>query len=150
MVDKPVATWGFQFWYKGWKCQYYGSQSVTLKHDQISYIHFLRCILGARGSVVGWCTMLQAGRSTVRVPDEVNFFDLPYPSSRTMALGLTLPPTKICTSFPGDEKRPARRAEPLAAIYEPNVWQLWKPQPHTTAFSTWYTYQITRIRPPEI
>jgi hypothetical protein len=28
---------------------------------------------GARGSVVGWGTMLQAGRSPVRVSDEVDF-----------------------------------------------------------------------------
>jgi hypothetical protein len=30
-------------------------------------------ILGARGSVVGWGTMLQTGRSPVRVPDKVDF-----------------------------------------------------------------------------
>jgi hypothetical protein len=42
--------------------------------------------------------MLQAGRFPVRVPDEVNFFNLPNPSSRTMALGSTQPLTKI---FPG-------------------------------------------------
>jgi hypothetical protein len=33
--------------------------------------------------------MLQAGRSPVRVQDEVDFFNLPNPSSRTIALGLT-------------------------------------------------------------
>jgi hypothetical protein len=32
--------------------------------------------------------MLQAGRSPVRVPDEVDFFNLPNPSSRTMAPGV--------------------------------------------------------------
>jgi hypothetical protein len=32
--------------------------------------------------------MLQAGRSPVRVPDEVEFFNLPNPSSRTMDLGV--------------------------------------------------------------
>jgi hypothetical protein len=35
---------------------------------------------GARGSVVGWGTMLQAGRSTVRVLDEVEFFKPHYGS----------------------------------------------------------------------
>jgi hypothetical protein len=30
---------------------------------------------GTRGSLVGWCTM----------PNDVNFFSLPNPSSRTMA-----------------------------------------------------------------
>jgi hypothetical protein len=66
--------------------------------------------------------MLQAGRSPVRVPDEVDFFNLPNLSSRTVALGSTQPPTKISTrKRSGGKKRPARRADNLAAIYEPNV-----------------------------
>jgi hypothetical protein len=66
--------------------------------------------------------MLQAGRSPVRVPDEVDFFNLPNPSSRTMALGLTQPLTEISTrNFPGGKKRPARRPDKLTAISEPNV-----------------------------
>jgi hypothetical protein len=66
--------------------------------------------------------MLQAGRSPVRVPDEVDFFNLPNPSSRIMALGSTQPLTEISTrKLPGGKKRPARRADNLAAIYEPNV-----------------------------
>jgi hypothetical protein len=35
--------------------------------------------------------MLQAGRLPVRVPDEVDFFDLPNRSNRTMALGSSQP-----------------------------------------------------------
>jgi hypothetical protein len=66
--------------------------------------------------------MLQAGRSPVRVPDEVNIFNLPNPSSRTMALGSTQPLTEMSTrNLPGGKKRPARRADKLAAIYEPNI-----------------------------
>jgi hypothetical protein len=66
--------------------------------------------------------MLQAGRSPVRVPDEVDFFNLPNPSSRTMALGSTQPLTEMSTrKLPGGKKRPVRRADSLAAIYEPNV-----------------------------
>jgi hypothetical protein len=66
--------------------------------------------------------MLQAGRSPVRVPDEVDFFNLPNPSSRTMALGSTRPLTEMSTrNFPGGKKRPARKADNLAAIYEPKV-----------------------------
>jgi hypothetical protein len=65
--------------------------------------------------------MLQAGRSSVRVP-EVDFFNLPNPSSRTMALGSIQPLTEMSTKkLPGGKKRPARRADNLAAIYEPNV-----------------------------
>jgi hypothetical protein len=79
-------------------------------------------IFGARGSVVGWGIMLQAGRSPVRVPDEVDFFILPNPSSCTMALGSTQPLTKMSTrNLPGGKKRPAPRADNLAAICEPNV-----------------------------
>jgi hypothetical protein len=66
--------------------------------------------------------MLQAGSSPVRVPDEVDFFNLPNPSSRTMALGSTQPLTKMgTTNLPGGKERPARRARNLAAICEPNV-----------------------------
>jgi hypothetical protein len=79
---------------------------------------------GARGSVVGWGTMLQAGRSPVRVPDEVDFFNLPNPSSRTTALGSTQPRTKMSTrNLPGGKKLPARRADNLPTICEPNIWK---------------------------
>jgi hypothetical protein len=63
--------------------------------------------------------MLQTGRSPVQVPNEVEFFN---PSNRTMALGLTQPLTKMSTrNLPGGKKRPARRADNLAAICEPIV-----------------------------
>jgi hypothetical protein len=77
-----------------------------------------------RGSVVGWGTMLQAGRSRDRIPDEVDFFNLPNPSSRTMALGSTQPLTEMSTrNIPGDEGRPARKADNLTAICEPIVYK---------------------------
>jgi hypothetical protein len=58
----------------------------------------------------------------VRVPDDVDFFNLPNPSSRTMALGLTQPLTEMSTrNLPGGKKRPVCRADNLAVIYEPNV-----------------------------
>jgi hypothetical protein len=43
--------------------------------------------------------MLQAGRSPVKVPDEVSFFNLPNPSRRSMALGSTQPLTKMSTGI---------------------------------------------------
>jgi hypothetical protein len=52
---------------------------------------------GARGSVVGWGTMLQAGRSRVRVPMRWIFINWPNPSSRNMALGSTQPLTETST-----------------------------------------------------
>jgi hypothetical protein len=66
--------------------------------------------------------MLQAGRSPVRVPDEVNFFNSPNPSSPTMALESTQPLTEMSTrNLPGGKKRPACKAYNLAAICELNV-----------------------------
>jgi hypothetical protein len=66
--------------------------------------------------------MLQARRSPVQVPDEVNFFNLRNPSSRTMALESTQPLTEMSTrNLAGGKKRPARRADNLAAICVPNV-----------------------------
>jgi hypothetical protein len=66
--------------------------------------------------------MLQVGRLPVRAPEEVDFFSLPYPSSRTMALGSTQPLTEMSTrNLPGGKKRPARMADNLAVICEPNV-----------------------------
>jgi hypothetical protein len=66
--------------------------------------------------------MLGAGRSPARVPDKVDFFNLPNLSSRTMALGSTQPLTEMSTrNLPGCKKRPAHGADDLAAICEPNV-----------------------------
>jgi hypothetical protein len=64
--------------------------------------------------------MLQAGKSPVRVPDEV--YNLHNSSSRTMALGSTQPLTEMKTrNLPGGKKRRSRRADNLTAIYEPIV-----------------------------
>jgi hypothetical protein len=66
--------------------------------------------------------VLQAGRSPDRVPNEVDFLNLSNPSSRTMALGSNQPLREITTrNVPGGKKRPTRRADNLAAIYEPNI-----------------------------
>jgi hypothetical protein len=66
--------------------------------------------------------MLKAERSPIRVQDEVNIFNLPRVSGRTMVLGSTQPLTEMSTrKFRGGKKRPARRADNLAAVYEPNV-----------------------------
>jgi hypothetical protein len=66
--------------------------------------------------------MLQAGRSPVRVLDEVDFFNLPNPSNCTMALGSTQPLTEMSTrNFHGSKKLPTCRADNLATIYELNA-----------------------------
>jgi hypothetical protein len=57
-----------------------------------------RGIIGARGSVVCWGTMLEAGRSPVRFPmRSLNFFNFPNPSSCNMALGSIQPLTEMST-----------------------------------------------------
>jgi hypothetical protein len=54
--------------------------------------------------------------------DEVEFFNLSNPSSHTMALGSTQPLTEMSSrNLPVGKKRPVRRADNLAAIFEPNV-----------------------------
>jgi hypothetical protein len=57
--------------------------------------------MGECGSVVD--TVLQAGRSWVRVPmRSLDLFNLPNPSSRTVALGSTQPLTEMSTGhLPG-------------------------------------------------
>jgi hypothetical protein len=54
---------------------------------------FSKLLWSPRIRVVRWGTTLEAGSSPVRVQDEVDFFNLPNPSSRTMVLGSTQPLT---------------------------------------------------------
>jgi hypothetical protein len=75
----------------------------------------------ARNSVVGWGTMLQAGRSPVRVPDKViGFFNWPSPSRRTTALGSTQLLTEMSTrNLPGAKDAAGAKDDNLTAICEP-------------------------------
>jgi hypothetical protein len=98
--------------------------SCNVNVPQIWITNIYLVVMGARGSVVGWGTRLQAGRSPVRVPDEVDFFNIPNPSSRSMALGSTQPLTEMGTrNLAGGKKQPAHRTDNLAAICESNVWK---------------------------
>jgi hypothetical protein len=70
-------------------------------------------------SPLSW--LIQIILEPVRVPYEVDFFSLSTPSSRTMALESTQPLTEMSTrNLPVGKKLPARRADNLAAICEPN------------------------------
>jgi hypothetical protein len=94
---------------------FYKSLNLFLEHYNLEGVH---------GSIVGWGTTLQAGRSRDRILDEVDFFNLPNPSSRTIALGSTQPLTEMSTrNIPGGEGRPARKADNLTAICEPIVYK---------------------------
>jgi hypothetical protein len=97
---------------------------------------------GARDSVFGWGTILQAGRSRVRFPmRSLNFFNWPNPSSRTMALGSTQPLTEMSTkNLPGSKGWPEHKADNLTAICKPTVYKMWEPRRFTTlrAFTACY------------
>jgi hypothetical protein len=62
--------------------------------------------------------MLQAGRLRVRVlMRSLNFFNLPNPSSCTMALGFTQPLTETSTRrYSGGKVRPACQADNLTEL----------------------------------
>jgi hypothetical protein len=64
--------------------------------------------------------MLQARKSQVQFPMRpLDFFNLPNPSSRTIALGSTQPLIGMCTRHPpGGKGWPARKADNLTAICE--------------------------------
>jgi hypothetical protein len=61
--------------------------------------------------------MLQTGRSPIRVPEEVDFFNLPDPSSSNMVLGSTQPLKEMSSRiFPGDKGRPTLKADKITTI----------------------------------
>jgi hypothetical protein len=68
----PSVLWGNSFHFSLLSFIF---SSMKKKVPSSVLLHpFLILDLYARGSVVGWGTMLQAGRSPVRVPDKVDFF----------------------------------------------------------------------------
>jgi hypothetical protein len=73
--------------------------------------------IGVRGSVAGWGTMLQAGRSRVSFPiRSLTFFSWPNHSSRTMTLGSTQHLTEMNTrNLPGGKGRSARKPNNFTA-----------------------------------
>jgi hypothetical protein len=64
--------------------------------------------------------MLQALKSRVQVSMRWNFFNVPNPSSCTMALESTQPLTEMSTrNFHGGKERPAHKADNFTAMCEP-------------------------------
>jgi hypothetical protein len=57
------------------------------------------------------------------IPNEITeYFNLPNPSSRPMALGSTQPLTEMSTrNLPGGKRRPVRKADNLTATCAPIV-----------------------------
>jgi hypothetical protein len=96
--------------------------SFSTFHD---WLHILTCKsiatqflrapyrLWVRGSVDGWGTMLQAGRSRGLESRWGGFFNLPNPSSLTVALGSTQPLVEMSTrNIPGGTERPPTTSPP--------------------------------------
>jgi hypothetical protein len=104
----------------------------------------------ARGSVVGWGNMLQAGSSLVRVPDEVDFLNLSNPSSSTMALGSTQPLTEMSTrNFPGGKTLPpsmSRMSENVGASTPRNPKGLHGLYRENFTLTTWGTHFLCECR----
>jgi hypothetical protein len=75
--------------------------------------------MGARGSVVGWGTMLQAVRSRVRVPMKWNF--LSFQPHYGPGVDSASNRNEYQEPSWGGKERPARKAENLTAICEPIV-----------------------------
>jgi hypothetical protein len=66
--------------------------------------------------------MLQAERFADSSSDKVDFFSLPNPSRRSMALWSSQPLTEMSTrNHPGGKGRPAHKSGNLTAICEPIV-----------------------------
>jgi hypothetical protein len=87
----------------------------------------LHDVIGAHNIIVGWGTMLQAGRSWVLfLMRSLDFFNWPNPSSRSMALGSTQPLTEMSTRNIHVGKGWLARKADLTAIWEPRrlttVW----------------------------
>jgi hypothetical protein len=78
---------------------------------------------GARGSVVGWGIITQAGRARVRFPIRLlNFLvDLMLPDVLWSWGRLSLQHKWFITSLPGCKGRPASKTDNFTAICEPSV-----------------------------
>jgi hypothetical protein len=77
-------------------------------------------------SYVGLCIPTKQDATSRKVagssPSEMDIFNSPNPSSRTMALGSTQPLTEMSTrNLPGGKGRSARKVGDLTAICEPIV-----------------------------
>jgi hypothetical protein len=73
----------------------------------LAFSDFMPFLSYVRGSVVGWGTMLQAGRSRDRFSIRLLIFfsDWSNPFSRTLALGSTRPLTEMRTrNLPGGQR----------------------------------------------
>jgi hypothetical protein len=129
-----------------WNSCWWQSRSIFLLiwwcPNQLMLWYTYHSYKGARRSVVGWGTTLQAGRSRDQIPMRWIFFNLPNPSSHTMALGSTQRLTEMSSrNILGIFLRV--KADNCTAIYEPIVWKMWEPQHLTTLWASTACYRDT-------
>jgi hypothetical protein len=90
---------------------------------------------GARGSVVGWRTMLQAWRSRVRFPMRSLYFiklTSPFQPHYGPQVDSASKINEYQESSWGGKERPVREADKFTAICEPTVYKMWGPRSLTT------------------
>jgi hypothetical protein len=135
-VSRRFPTSAARFLSQVWSCEIFGGQSGI----GIGFLRVLRFPLpilipptaphSSSYIIWGWLSRPNNGRSTGLVSPHpkkliyiyIGFFNLPNPSSRTMALGSTQPPTESSTrNLYRGKGRPACKADNLTAICEPVV-----------------------------
>jgi hypothetical protein len=89
--------------------------------------------------------MPHTGMSRVSIPAGViGFFNWPNPTSRIMAAAWTQPLTEMSTrNLPGGKGRPARKFDNLTAIYEPIVYEIWKPRRPINVWASTACYNVS-------
>jgi hypothetical protein len=94
------------------------------------------------GSVVGWGTMLQAGRSRDRVPIRRIFsISLILPAPLWPWGGLSLQRKWVPGIFLMGKGRPARRADNFTLIFQPIIKKMWEPQRLATLWVAMVCYR---------
>jgi hypothetical protein len=94
---------------------------IILKSRRIlKFSRLNKALTKSRSWLRHYATSLKVASS---IPDEVTgLFNLPNPSSRTMALRSTQPLTEMSTrKLPGGKGGPARKADNLTAVCEPII-----------------------------
>jgi hypothetical protein len=109
----------------------------------ISYICWVMHYIWARDNVVGWGTMLQAGRSGVRFAMSLLNYSiyLIHPAALWSWSRLSLWQKLVSGIFLGGKGRPARKTDNLTAIHEPTIYKICEPRRPTTQWAPTTCYK---------